>query len=1056
MGTALGTAAWADPDGVVAQCRYEPGKVWLGRAGGSDDDAPIGYVDDRHICLVSGSRGGKGTTIILPVLAGGWPGSVCVVDPKGENATVTAARRGAGSENCDGMGQQVHVLDPFRTAAVDPALQSRFNPLDALNPDNEETIDEAGRIADALVVVKDDKDPFWDESARAMVKGLILHVLTAFPFEGERNLLTVRKLAARGDWKAVETLQDMGVKEIASAQVLLWDALIDNPAFDGVIAGIGSGFAGMLDHSPKQFESVLQVVSRNLEFMDSPGMRRVLEGSDFNLSDLKTRPEGVSLYLCLPQRYMSTHYRWLRMMIALTITEMEIVRGKPATGHRLLMVLDEFAGLKFMEVIQNSVAQIAGFGVKMLFVLQSLEQLKGTYKDHWETFLANSGLKLFFNLEDHFSREYVSKLIGETELSRETGTHSETTGESESTSRGTSESLGTSENYGTSSQASRSRSKSGGTNRSTGRSVSSGTNKSTGRSHSTGTNESTSDSRGGSSGTSWGEGHTGMFPFFRRPNESYSEGSNWGRSRSKGKSEGWSDSETEGTSEGRSLSENEGSQEGWSDGVTDGSSTTQGSSTSRTTGTNESATQGTSRSTAVGRNESLHRRSLIHPDEIGRMFGRVDDPQSPAYPGLAIALVSGQQPVVVQRVNYHEAPEFIRCFDPHPDHPFTAALMHHVERERLLALLKLLRRGSDGLENRRIEAKWLTRAGECVRQADAMARVSIEGSPDAHVRSPRGGKITTLTEFIDDGVLFSVGYYANQAAGEPCDPFAEIEAAWAALQKKTIAPPAPEKQPPFSLRIGKRGWIAAAVLAGVFVLRMIFGLAHSPNSNAGTSTPGGSAQMEEPKPRPSTEGAIKSPPPASVPPAQAAGMMHRPISGELMEQLIKAADAGDIATIKTLRPADMDLQDVLDQCFVAVMQSGMADRDEALTTLINGGAKAPEDALYREVVRATQDESRWCRDIDVRNWLRAKSDVHYAHDAALFFAAERGCGLMVDMLLKHGADVHASAPDGQPSGSLALAAAKDKLRQLLASGSDSTDIGTVRETIATLEKAGAQ
>src|SRR3954447_2423825 len=125
MSTALGTAAWADPDGVAAQCRYDAGKLWLGRAAGSDDDAPIGYVDDRHICLVSGSRGGKGTTFIVPALTT-WPGSVCVVDPKGENATVTAARRGAGSENCDGMGQQVHVLDPFRTAAVDAALQSRF------------------------------------------------------------------------------------------------------------------------------------------------------------------------------------------------------------------------------------------------------------------------------------------------------------------------------------------------------------------------------------------------------------------------------------------------------------------------------------------------------------------------------------------------------------------------------------------------------------------------------------------------------------------------------------------------------------------------------------------------------------------------------------------------------------------------------------------------------------------------------------------------------------------------------------------------------------------
>ena len=90
----------------------------------------------------------------------------------------------------------------------------------------------------------------------------------------------------------------------------------------------------MLFNSPRRCESVLQVANRNTEFIDSPAMQRCLEGSDFRLSELKTRPEGLSLYLCLPQRYMSTHYRWLRMMIGLTVTEMEKVRGHPATAIR--------------------------------------------------------------------------------------------------------------------------------------------------------------------------------------------------------------------------------------------------------------------------------------------------------------------------------------------------------------------------------------------------------------------------------------------------------------------------------------------------------------------------------------------------------------------------------------------------------------------------------------------------------------------------------------------------------------------------------------------------
>lgn len=109
------------------------------------------------------------------------------VDPKGENATVTAERRGKGSATVEGMGQAVHVLDPFHVATVDESYRARFNPLDALDPNSDEVIGEAGRIADALVIGREDsRDPFFDETARAMVKGLILHILTAPEFEGRQ------------------------------------------------------------------------------------------------------------------------------------------------------------------------------------------------------------------------------------------------------------------------------------------------------------------------------------------------------------------------------------------------------------------------------------------------------------------------------------------------------------------------------------------------------------------------------------------------------------------------------------------------------------------------------------------------------------------------------------------------------------------------------------------------------------------------------------------------------------------------------------------------------
>lgn len=51
----------------------------------------IGLEDDRHIITVAGSRSGKGVSMIIPNLLF-YRGSVLVIDPKGELASITARK----------------------------------------------------------------------------------------------------------------------------------------------------------------------------------------------------------------------------------------------------------------------------------------------------------------------------------------------------------------------------------------------------------------------------------------------------------------------------------------------------------------------------------------------------------------------------------------------------------------------------------------------------------------------------------------------------------------------------------------------------------------------------------------------------------------------------------------------------------------------------------------------------------------------------------------------------------------------------------------------------
>lgn len=419
----LGTAQWMGLREATQRLGLPPGslsdRLWIGEAF-NDEATALGYTDDRHVTLVSGTRGGKGAGVIIPNLCQ-WRGSCIVIDPKGENATVTARRRGNGSDYTHGLGQEVRILDPFNEVPLGSELKARFNPLDVIDPESDLAVDDAGRIASAIIVKESKNDPFWEDAARGLVKGLILHVLTAEHLKDLRNLITVRRLLMEGDWIGIEAAKAQGVdpKKLPSPHEFLWMAMIRNKAYGGIVSGVGEQMFSMSSKAEKTFSGVMEQARTSTVFLDGAPMRRLLEKSDFDLGAIKTSARGLTLYLTLPQRYMETHFRWLRLMVTLTVGEMERIKGRPATGHPTLFLLDEFPGLKRMEVVENAVAQAAGFGVKFFFVTQNLPQLRREYDENWETFISNSGLKIFFQVDDQFSREYLSKLLGEREVRRQ-------------------------------------------------------------------------------------------------------------------------------------------------------------------------------------------------------------------------------------------------------------------------------------------------------------------------------------------------------------------------------------------------------------------------------------------------------------------------------------------------------------------------------------------------------------------------------------------------------------------------------------------------------------
>jgi type IV secretion system protein VirD4 len=394
MSNLLGSAAWSKDTGTW---RYKP----IGAAG-----APIeghflllgeasnnrGYWHVRaprqHLLSIAPTRSGKGVSLIIPNLLN-YRGAVLVVDPKGENAWVTAERRRA-------FDQKTVILDPWgevnrrygSMAGVSEPI-ARFNPLSILDPESEEYVDDLAYLADALIISQSSRDPHWDDSARELVAGLIAFVVESPHYRAHASLGLVRGLLSLPGPElriAIKDAQTLGPGSIARTKL------------------------GRFDADTGEIGSVMSTARTQTSFLDSEVLARNMEASDFSFEELCGG--NISVYLVLPPDKLETYARWLRLMVSIAIRAVARRGSQSPSGLPALFVLDEFGTIGKLNAVAQAYGLMAGLGMIMWTFSQDLNQLKRDYPDHWETFIGNSEAMTCFGVMDNFTAEYISKMLG--------------------------------------------------------------------------------------------------------------------------------------------------------------------------------------------------------------------------------------------------------------------------------------------------------------------------------------------------------------------------------------------------------------------------------------------------------------------------------------------------------------------------------------------------------------------------------------------------------------------------------------------------------------------
>lgn len=377
--TTFGDSKFADEAEIEEAGLFDGQGYHLGSYPTEDGDKTLTFAGQRHMITCAPTQYGKGVSSIIPNLLS-YQGSAVVIDPKGENAMVTAQHRA-------NMGQKVYVLDAF---GITGFRSARLNPLDMLKQGDVELTENAFMLADAIITQMGTQDVFWTEEAKALLQGVMTYVATDEQEDGQRTLGRVRDLLL---------LDGVNMRK-------LFERMLQSP-----YKIVRATAARCLQKEEKLLSNVLASVQAQTHFLDSASLRENLSVSDFDFADLKTTP--MTVYIVLPSDRLNSFSPWLRLLIqqALTVNARNIEK-KPKKP--VLFLLDEMAALGKLSMVEQAFGLMAGYGIQLWAIVQDLSQLKRIYGDGWETFIANAGMIQYFGSRDVMTAEYFSKLSGVT------------------------------------------------------------------------------------------------------------------------------------------------------------------------------------------------------------------------------------------------------------------------------------------------------------------------------------------------------------------------------------------------------------------------------------------------------------------------------------------------------------------------------------------------------------------------------------------------------------------------------------------------------------------
>lgn len=360
----------------------------------------------EHIIAFAPTRSGKGVGLVLPTLLS-WPNSVLVYDIKGENWALTAGWRKQEAGN--------YTLK-FEPTATDGSSVC-FNPLEEIRLGTDKEVSDVQNIV-TMIVDPDGKglNDHWAKTGHALLVGTMLHVLYS---ENDRTLAGLANFLSEPTRTLEETLHYMLGTEHDPDRKRGWTDSEGKPT--GTHPVVAASARDMLNKSENEMSGVLSTAMSFLTLYRDPVVAKNTRYSQFKVSDLMNADKPMSLYLVVPPSDKDRLKPLIRLVInqvVRSLTEkMEFKDGRSVAGyrHRLLLLIDEFPSLGKLDIFEESLAFIAGYGMKAYLIVQDISQLWAAYgKD--ESIFSNCHVRIAYAPNKIETAKLLSDMTGTTTI----------------------------------------------------------------------------------------------------------------------------------------------------------------------------------------------------------------------------------------------------------------------------------------------------------------------------------------------------------------------------------------------------------------------------------------------------------------------------------------------------------------------------------------------------------------------------------------------------------------------------------------------------------------